>query len=141
MNNKSFLRILLILSVDISLNPRPVYYNQSLDSNEWNVFRSKETHLIHLNINSLLPKIDEIRFVAECTKAAVIEITECTLDESIFQSKIEIDNYDLLLCDRNINGEIVACYISSDISYVQKDFFQMLMKIFSLKFYCPKPHL
>ena len=116
MNNKSFLRILLILSVDISLNPRPVYYNQSLDSNEWNAFRSKETHLIHLNINSLLPKIDEIRFVAECTKAAVIEITECTLDESIFQSKIEIDNYDLLLCDRNINGEIVACYISSDIS-------------------------
>ena len=30
MNNKSFLRILLILSGDISLNPGPVYNNQSL---------------------------------------------------------------------------------------------------------------
>ena len=31
---KSFLRILLILSGDISVNPGPVYNNQSLDSNE-----------------------------------------------------------------------------------------------------------
>ena len=56
MNNKSFLCILLILSADISLNPGPVYNNPPLDSN---VFRSKGIHLIHLNINSLLPKIDE----------------------------------------------------------------------------------
>ena len=33
-NNKSFLRILLLLSGDISLNPGPVYKNQSLHSNE-----------------------------------------------------------------------------------------------------------
>ena len=38
MNSKSFLRILLILSVDISLNPGPADNNQSLDTNEWNVF-------------------------------------------------------------------------------------------------------
>ena len=38
-NNKSFLRILLLLSGDISLNPGPVYNNQSLHSNEWDVFR------------------------------------------------------------------------------------------------------
>ena len=72
MENKSFLRILLILSGDISLNPRPVYNNQSLYSNEWNVFRSKE---IHLNVNSLFPKIDEIPYIAERTKAAAIGIT------------------------------------------------------------------
>ena len=123
MNNKSFLRILLILSGDISLNPRPFYNNQSLHSNEWNVFRSKGIHLIHLNVNSLLPKIDEIRYIAQRTKAAVIGITESKLDESIFQSEIEIDNYDLLRCDRNRNGEGVACYIRSDISYVPKNVF------------------
>ena len=72
MNKKSFLRTLLILSGDISLNPGPVYNNQSLHSNEWNVFRSKGIHLIHLNVNSLLPKIDEICYIAERTK----EITE-----------------------------------------------------------------
>ena len=38
-------------------------------------------HLTHLNVNSLLPKIDEIRYVAERTKAAVIGVTESKLDE------------------------------------------------------------
>ena len=71
-NNKSFLHILHLLLGDISLNPGPVYNNQSLHLNEWNVFRSKGIHLIHLNVNSLLPKIDEIRYIAERTKAAVI---------------------------------------------------------------------
>ena len=122
MNNKSFLRILLILSGDISLNLGPVYNNQSLHSNEWNVFRSKGIHLIHLNINILLPNIDKIYFIAECTKAAVIGITESKPDESIFQLEIKIDNYDLLRCDRNRNGGGVACYIRSDINYVQKNF-------------------
>ena len=48
---KSFLCILLILSGDISLNPGPVYNNQSLHSNEGNVPRSKGIHIIHLNVN------------------------------------------------------------------------------------------
>ena len=140
-NNKCFLPILLILSGDISLNPEPFSNNQSLHSNEWNVFRSKGIHLIHLNVNNLLPKIDEIRYIADRTKAAVIGITESNLDESIFRSEIQIDNYDLLQCDRNRNGGGVACYIRSDISYVQKDFLPMLSKTFSFKFYCQKPHL
>ena len=138
-NNKCFLPILLILSGDISLNPEPFSNNQSLHSNEWNVFRSKGIHLIHLNVNSLLPKIDEICYIAERTKAAVIGITESKLDESIFQSEIQIDNYDLLRCDRNRNGGgaiqevmLVTC---------RKTFFQMLSKTFSLKSYCQKPHL
>ena len=38
-NNKLFLRILLLLSGDNSLNPEPVYNNQSLHSNEWNIIR------------------------------------------------------------------------------------------------------
>ena len=82
MNSKSFLRILPTFSGDISLNPGPVYNNQSLYSNEWNVYRSKGIHLIHLNIKSLLPKIDEIRHIAERSKAAVTGMTESKLDQS-----------------------------------------------------------
>ena len=137
-NNKSFLRILLLLSGDISLNPGPVYNNQSLHSNEGNVFRSKGIHLIHLNVNSLLPKIDEIRYIAERTKAAVIGKSESKLDESIFQSEIQIDNYDLLRCDRNRNGGGVACYIRSDISYVQKDFFPNVIENIFFEILLPK---
>ena len=92
---------MLLLSGYISLNQGPVYNNQSLHSNGWDVFRSKGIHLIHLNVNSLLPKIDETRYITECTKAAEIGITESKLDKFIFQSEIRIDNYDLLRCDRN----------------------------------------
>ena len=137
-NNKCFLPILLILSGDISLNPEPFSNNQSLHSNEWNVFRSKGIHLIHLNVNSLLPKIDEIRYIAERTKAAVIGKSESKLDESIFQSEIQIDNYDLLRCDRNRNGGGVACYIRSDISYVQKDFFPNVIENIFFEILLPK---
>ena len=116
-SNKSFLCILLILFNDIRLNPGLVYNNQSLDSNEWNFFRSKGIHLIHLNVNSLFPKIDEIRFIAECSKAIVIGIMKSKFEESIFKSEIQMDNCDLLRCDRK-NDADVACYIKSDISYV-----------------------
>ena len=61
---------------------------------KWNVFKSKGIHLLHLNVNSLLPKIDEIRYIAECTNAAVIGIAASRLNKYIFQSEIQIDNYD-----------------------------------------------
>ena len=74
----------------------------------------------------------------ERTKAAVIGITECKLDEFIFQSEIEIDNYDLLRCDRSRNGGGVACYVRSDISYVQKDFFPNVIENIFFEILLPK---
>ena len=82
-NNKSFHRILFILSGDISLNPGLVYNNQSSCSIEWNVFEAKGTYLIHLNVNSLLPKIDKIRYLAVHSNAAVIGMSESMLDETV----------------------------------------------------------
>ena len=76
--------------------------------------------------------------IAERTKAGVIGITESQLDESIFQSENQIDNYDLLPCDRNRNGGGVACYIRSDISYVQKDFFPNVIKNIFFEILLPK---
>ena len=40
-------------------------------------------HFIHLNINSLLPKIEELGFTAKSTTAAVIGICESKLDASV----------------------------------------------------------
>ena len=67
MNNTSFIGTVLILSGEISLIPGTVYNNKSLDSNEWNIFKSRGIHYIHLNVNSCLPKIDEICYTAERT--------------------------------------------------------------------------
>ena len=91
-----------------------------MDSNELNFFKLRGLYLIHLNINSLLPKIDELRYIANSSNAAVIGISESKVDESVLQSEIQINNYDLLLPDRNRNGGGVACYIRIDITYIQK---------------------
>ena len=89
---------MLILSDDISVNTGPVYNSQSSCSNKWNVF--KGIHLIQLNVNSLLPKIDEIQYITVHTNAAVIRISESKLDETISQSGIQMSNNELVRCDR-----------------------------------------
>ena len=75
-------------------------------------------HLIHLNINSLLPKIEELCFVAKSSSTAVIGICESKLDASVLDQEISIDNYNILRCDRNRHGRGVACYIRNDLSYI-----------------------
>ena len=50
-------------------------------------------------------------------------ISESKLDESVLQSEIQIKSYDLLRRDRNRNHVVVACYIRSHISYIQKQYF------------------
>ena len=60
-----------------------------------------------------------VTFITECTNATVTGITESKLKESIFQSEIQIDNYNLFRCDRNRNDGGVVYYIRSDIKYVR----------------------
>ena len=79
--------------------------------------------LIHLNVNSLLPKIDELRNIAKSSNAAVIGISESKLGDSILSSEIHIDNYNTLRCDRNRHGGGVVCYVRNDLSYDAKSFF------------------
>ena len=102
--------MLLLLSGDISLNPGPVDQGTLQCSNEWNIFKNRDLHFIHLNINSLLSKIEELCFIAKSTSAAVIGICESQLDASVLEKEISIDNYKILHGDRNKHGGGVDCY-------------------------------
>ena len=64
-----------------------------------------------------------IVFCRKQMNAAVIGITEAKLDNYILDSEIQIDNYQILRCDRNRKGGEVACYVRNDLSYNEKDFF------------------
>ena len=109
--------MLLLLSGNISLNPGPVHQGTLQCSNEWNVFKNKVLHIIHLNINSLLPKIEQLHSIAKSTNAAVIGIFESKFDASVLEQEINIDNYKILRYDRNRQGGGVAYYIRKDLSY------------------------
>ena len=71
-NNKSLYQLLIILSGDIKINPGPVCKHQILNTTESGIFKTKGLHLIHLNINSLVPKIDELRHMGRLSNAAVM---------------------------------------------------------------------
>ena len=88
-----------------------------------------------------MPKIDKLRCIATLTNAVVIRISELKLDDSMLTSEIQIDEYDLLHCDRNRHGAGVACYIRNDLSYNVKSYFQKDIKntFFELLFPNTKP--
>ena len=113
----------MLLSGDISLNPGPTQLPPQLNSENWSPFKKRGLHFIHLNINSLLPKIDELRHIARTSKVSVIGITETKLDESVLNNEINIEGYDILRLDRNRHGGGVACYIRNDISFTQLNIF------------------
>ena len=54
---------------------------------------------IHININTLLPKTDEVRYIANITNASVIGTSETKLDETILSSELEVNGYDLVRLD------------------------------------------
>ena len=101
--------IIYCLYFQISLNPGPVYNSQSFCSNEWNVFKAKGIHLIHLNVNCLLPKIDKNLYPAARTNVAVIVIFESMLDETILQLQIQISNYKLLKIILKVSPNFAQC--------------------------------
>ena len=68
-------------------NETDVYSDTSDSIDNWKVFNKCDLHLIHLNINGLLSKIDELRAIAKKSGATVIGITESKLDESVLMEK------------------------------------------------------
>ena len=104
-NDNSFCPLLLLLSGDISLHPGPFSNPQLFKEEEWRAFSNRELHLIHLNIDSLLPKIDELRDIDKRTKVAVIGILKSKLDPEIY-IEILIQKFTLIIMKFFVSIEI-----------------------------------
>ena len=53
-------------------------------------------HLIHLNVNSLLPKIDGLGSIGKLTNATVIGLSETKLDNTVLNDELEMEGHDLV---------------------------------------------
>ena len=51
-------------------------------------FKKSGLHFIHLNINSVLSKIDQLRLINSKTNADVIRLSESKLDETVSDEKV-----------------------------------------------------
>ena len=66
------------------------------------------------------------------THAAVIGVTETWMDNTINDSEVEIENYNLERRDRNRNGGGVCIFVRSDISYNLRDDLPVLKDLESI---------
>ena len=154
----SYFKFILLLSGDINLNPGPTapkrndilwellpFHNCSfstermdyqldplsvVSNDAWNIFQKRGMHFIHLNINSILPKIDEIRYIAKLTNATVIGLSETKLDNTVLSSELEIEGYGLVRSDRSRRGGGVASFVKNSISYNWKPNFALIQRLF-----------
>ena len=120
----------------MSLNRSPVYQDTLQCSNEWNIFEEQKFTFQSPEYYQL-SEIEEFRFIAKSTNAAVIGICESKFDILVLEQQISIDNYKILRCDRNRHGGAAACYVRNDLNYsicfAQRN---VSFEIIPLKFYC-----
>ena len=119
-NYTNFYKFLLLLSGDVSLNPGPVQRSPDISSTICEPPNKKSLHFLHININSLLSKKDEIKCIANKTKAAIIGTTESKLDHTLPDSEVTFPGYDILQCDRDRNSSGVASNIRKDLCFNTK---------------------
>ena len=101
----------------------PVYNLEPLDLDEWNIFKHRGLHFLHLNTYNLLPKIHKLWHIARLTNATAIGTSESELNDSVLTSESQIDEYDRRCCERNRYGRRLAFYIRDDLSYNAKSYF------------------
>ncbi len=90
-----------------------------------NALASPKSRILTLpsGVNSLIPKIHEIRQIALNTGATIIGITETKLDKTVDDNEICIDGYNCVRKDRNRHGGGVCCYIKNNRSFNIREYF------------------
>ena len=99
------LLLLLILSGDIEVNPRPInipVLGENIHKLE--SFNKRGLHFLHLNIDSIFPNSDEIRLLAINSNPHIISFSKTKLDGTILDEEIDINGYSVIQNDRNRNG-------------------------------------
>ena len=132
-DHTKFFRLILLLSGDINLNPGPTQISKT-----WSVFKKRGLHFVHLNINSLPSKIEELRQIAKDTNSAVIGLSETKLDKAILDGEISIPNYSVIRKDRNGKGVGVGYYFKSDICFNSQNYLPDEIENISFDLLLPK---
>ena len=71
-----------------NLKSGSVQISPAANVNIWETLNKKGLHFLHINTNSLLPKIDELKCMANETNAAIIGIPESKLDHTVLILKL-----------------------------------------------------
>ena len=67
-----------------------------MPDNQFDCFKRRGLHFIHINARSMFHKLTEIKVLALKIKPAVISISESWLDESVIDLSVKIPNYNII---------------------------------------------
>ena len=81
-----------------------------------NIPTSKSLSIIYFNARSLLPKIDELRAIAEADSPNILCVVESWLSNDISDNELAIDQYQILRLDRDRHGGGVLMYVHCSLS-------------------------
>lgn len=102
--------LLLLLSGNVQPNPGPCLQCVLTPAE----FKSMPgLKIVHLNVRSLLPKMDMVRIWIESTDADIVIISETWLTKSITNEDINVHGYNVFRSDRPKKGGGVAIYVKS----------------------------
>lgn len=79
--------------------------------------QSGELSVIYYNARSLIPKIDELRAIAEAKHPDIICIVESWLSDEIQDNELVISNYQLARLDRNRHGGGILIYVHTSLVF------------------------
>ena len=81
------------------------------NDSEWKVLKNQGLHFGHFNINSALPKIEQLRSLLINANFSALGMTEKKLHNTPKNEEVEIDGHGLIRYDRNRKRGGIASYI------------------------------
>ena len=82
----------------------------------WNLSNTRKRTITHLNIRSLLPKLDKVRSrLAGRSPPSIIAFTESWLDNTVSDGEICIPGYKVYRKDRNWNGGGIVLFVDEEL--------------------------
>ena len=78
---------------------------------DFQVFRRKGLHIIHINERSLRNKLTDMRILAKKTNASIIAVSETWLDDSMTNNEINVPGYNIAMKDRDQYGGGVCIFV------------------------------
>jgi len=113
-------------------------YLQTNNEDKFEMFDKRGLRFMHVNINSILLRIEELRYIASASKISVIGISESKADSPITNEEISNPGYHILRKDRNRNGGGVLAYIKESLSYNLRDDFDSQNESIFFEIFLPR---
>lgn len=127
----------LISSICAATDDQPLV-DDVIDRDLRSTFSKKGLHFLHLNVRSLLLKIEEIRELVKHLKVGVICFTESWLDDTVSDEEIAINNYNIVRKDRSRKGGGVCVYVHFNVAFNIREDLASDLEIVSMDICLPK---